>query len=267
MNMPLQSYTDQMGRTVRFPSPPHRIISLVPSQTELLGDLGLDREVVGVTKFCIHPVGWRNHKPWIGGTKNVKLDKIAELQPDLIIGNKEENDKMQIEALAETYPVWMSDVHDLPDALDMIRQVGRLTDTFPYADQVATAVQEQFEHLDEAINGAPLSRVAYFIWREPYLVVGNDTFINAMIRRAGFENVFGDLPRYPQINLEDLAALQPDRIFLSSEPFPFREKHLEPFRQACPRAKIQFVQGDLFSWYGSRLLLSARYFLEVRNEA
>jgi len=265
MNLPLQSYTDQMGRTVRFPFPPHRIISLVPSQTELLGDLGLHREVVGVTKFCAHPVGWCNQKPWIGGTKNVKLNKIAELQPDLIIGNKEENDKTQIEALAETYPVWMSDVHNLPDALDMIRQVGRLTDTFPYADQLAKAVQEQFDHLEEAIDRAPRPRVAYFIWREPYQVVGNDTFINAMIRRAGFENVFADLPRYPQIKLDDLAALQPDRILLSSEPFPFKEKHLEPFRQACPNAKIQFVQGDLFSWYGSRLLLSARYFLELRN--
>lgn len=266
MNLSLRTYTDQMGRSVQLRFPPRRIISLVPSQTELLADLGLHRAVVGITKFCVHPENWRKEKTWIGGTKQVKLDKIAELDPDLIIGNKEENVKSQIEALAEKYAVWMSDVKDLASALDMIRAVGRLTDTLPIAERVARDIQKQFEHLADALRDAPRPRVAYFIWRNPYYVVGHHTFIDAMIRRAGFLNVFGDRPRYPAVSMEDLAAAQPDRIFLSSEPFPFKGKHLEPFRQACPKAKIQFVRGDLFSWYGSRLLLSAKYFLEVRKE-
>src|SRR5579872_378234 len=111
----MASFTDQLGRTITLDQPPVRIISLVPSQTELLYDL--DADVVGITKFCVHPSAWFREKPRIGGTKNIHPDRIAALRPDLIIANKEENDRGQIEALAAQYPVWVSDIHNLTDAL------------------------------------------------------------------------------------------------------------------------------------------------------
>ncbi len=118
-------FTDQTGREVSIPSHPQRIISLVPSQTELLFDLGLEEQVAGITKFCVHPEKWFRSKTRIGGTKNIKSALIHQLQPDLIIANKEENVKEQVEELAAHYPVWVSDIHDLQSALDMIRRDRR----------------------------------------------------------------------------------------------------------------------------------------------
>ena len=120
---------DQMHRKIHLPRfPLRRIISLVPSQTELLYDLGLEEEVVGITKFCVHPPEWFQSKARVGGTKTIHFEKIKALQPDLIIGNKEENEREQIEALAECFPVWMSDIATLEDALDMMLRVGALVD-------------------------------------------------------------------------------------------------------------------------------------------
>lgn len=260
-----RTFTDQLGRTISVDFPPQRIISLVPSQTELLAHLGLDEETVGITRFCVHPEAWFRNKGRVGGTKQLNLDAIEALQPGLLIGNKEENDKQQIEGLAEKYPVWLSDVKTLEDALDMIRGIGLLTNRSQQAELLFGQIRESFDTLAEEMAGKRRRRVAYFIWRKPYYVAGGDTFINDMLQRAGFENVFGHKSRYPEISLEELAEARPEAILLSSEPYPFKDQHRKEFQRACPITTLKMVDGECFSWYGSRLLLSVGYFRKVRH--
>ncbi|WP_019947687.1 helical backbone metal receptor [Hymenobacter aerophilus] len=257
LTLPPLTVTDQMGRRVAVPFPPRRIVSLVPSQTELLFDLGLGEQVVGLTKFCVHPAGARQSATVIGGTKNFDFDKIEALQPDLIIGNKEENYQEGIEQLAARHPVWMSDITTLTESLDMIRRVGLLTGRKEAGDALAADIAASFAAL--APPAAELLPAAYFIWRKPYMVAAGGTFIDEMLARAGFRNVFGNLGRYPEISPEQLRAAAPRQILLSSEPYPFAEKHVAEFQQLCPDARIRIVDGELFSWYGSRLRLTAAY--------
>lgn len=251
--------TDQMHRQVTLPRfPPRRIISLVPSQTELLYDMGLSEEVVGITKFCVHPPEWFQSKARVGGTKTLHFEKIKALQPDLIIGNKEENERVQVETLAEHFPVWMSDIATLEDALDMMMRVGALVGRVERALALADQISASFQAYRE--QRLPPRRAAYFIWRKPYMVAAGGTFIHEMMRIAGFENVFADRERYPEITLDTLAAARPEYIFLSSEPFPFAEKHIAVFQETCPHACIRIVDGEMFSWYGSRLRHAPDYF-------
>lgn len=250
--------TDQMGRTVMVPERPQRIISLVPSQTELLYDLGLGERVVGITKFCVHPETWFKTKHRAGGTKKVDFDKVRALKPDLIIGNKEENERKDIQELEKEFPVWMSDVRDLPGALDMIQRVGELTGTKGKAETIKKDIEDAFakQHYID-----PTLTVAYFIWRDPFMVAGHGTFVNDMLKRCGLVNVFdeGDA-RYPEINAQELAEADPDIIFLSSEPYPFAAKHKAEFNMICPGTPVVLVDGEFFSWYGSRLLKAPAYF-------
>lgn len=252
------TFTDQMGREILVGYPPRRIISLVPSQTELLFDLGLDQQVVGITKFCIHPSERVSPVAKIGGTKKLNLQKIRELMPDLIIGNKEENDKDQIEELMKEFPVWMSDISILDDALEMISKIGALTGTDAKARLLNSRISEGFKSLEPVKN--KLS-VAYFIWKNPYMLAGRDTYIDDILQRVGFNNI-SKASRYPQITEEELKGLHPDVIFLSSEPYPFKGVHVKEFQRICPDAVTMVVDGEMFSWYGSRLLL-VRDYLEM----
>ena len=260
---PINFYIDQMGRTVQVPSQIERIISLVPSQTELLFDLGLADKIVGITKFCIHPADQCKEVVKVGGTKQYKRALIDQLKPDLIIGNKEENEAVQIEALTKDYPVWMSDIYNLQDALAMIEQIGHLTSTQTKAGDLLKAIKQDFTKIQ-----SPKQRlkVAYFIWREPYMLAANDTFIHEMLLAAGFDNAFAHLSRYPSIELSDLKNYPLDLIFLSSEPFPFKKKYFPPFQEVLPEVPIQVVDGEMFSWYGSRLLKAAKYFNTLQSQ-
>ncbi|MCC2547822.1 helical backbone metal receptor [Hymenobacter sp. BT175] len=259
---PPLTVTDQMNRRVAVPFPPRRIVSLVPSQTELLYDLGLGEQVVGVTKFCIHPAEARKSAAVVGGTKNFNFDTIDALRPDLIIGNKEENYQAGIEQLAGKYPVWMSDIATLAESVDMIRRVGLVTGRKDAADTLAAAISSSFSVLEA---GPALGTAAYFIWRKPYMVAATGTFIDDLLTRAGFTNAFAGLSRYPEVTAEQLALVQPRHILLSSEPYPFAEKHLAEFREICPQATVHIVDGELFSWYGSRLRHSAAYLAQLRH--
>ncbi|MBN9298124.1 MAG: ABC transporter substrate-binding protein [Filimonas sp.] len=252
--MPL--FTDQLGRTIRVESTPISIVSLVPSQTELLYDLGLDANVSGITKFCVHPEEWFRRKRRVGGTKNVHIDVVKELNPDLILANKEENVKAQIEALENIAPVWVSDVNNLDDALQMIRSVGNITGENDNATEIIQRIKAGFENL---IISHQFS-VAYLIWKGPYMTVGGDTFITDMLTRSGFRNVFADLRRYPEIDIEALQKAKPDFVFLSSEPYPFKEKHIEELQAQLPFSKVILVDGEMFSWYGSRMVKAVDYF-------
>lgn len=260
-------YTDQTGREVKLSFPPRRIVSLVPSQTELLFDLGLADEIIAVTKFCIHPV---NDKPRIGGTKRLHLDEIKALAPDLIIANKEENEQVQVESLMQAFPVWVTDVHDLESALEMIRQVSTITDRVAKGVQLCAGIREAFGELAHLRNRqvpelSPLTapycsrlKVAYFIWKDPWMVAGGDTFISAMLEQCGWENVYKNRKRYPEISLEELMNTDCQLVLLSSEPFPFKTTHF-PFFKHLP---VRLVDGEMFSWYGSRILRAAAYFRE-----
>lgn len=246
--------------------PPKRIISLVPSQTELLYELGLQDEVVGITKFCVHPPAWFRSKTRIGGTKNIRMDIVQSLQPDLILANKEENVREQVEELAETYPVWVSDIRVLPDALDMIRMVSELVGKYTKGLELASEIDFRFSLLNEDLKTEKAARAAYFIWRNPWMVAGGDTFIHDMMTRAGFQNIFlNNESRYPGVELESLVGSGCEAILLSSEPYPFKQKHTEEIRAFLPDATILLVDGELFSWYGSRLLQAPSYFKGLRN--
>ena len=238
---------------------PKRIISLVPSQTELLADLGLDNEVAGITKFCVHPERWFRTKQKVGGTKTLDLRRIEALNPDLIIANKEENEQDQIRDLQDRYPVWISDIRNLEDALIMIREVGSLVGREPEAQRLAQELTTAFSMLGA---GAPL-RTAYLIWYKPWMAAASDTFIDSMLRQCGWQNVFADRSRYPEISPEDLVSAEPELLLLSSEPFPFKEKHAAELRVLLPRCRILLVDGEMFSWYGSRLLPAVAYLKEL----
>ncbi|MFM9908437.1 MAG: ABC transporter substrate-binding protein [Chitinophagaceae bacterium] len=300
-------FTDQLGRVISISKKPQRIISLVPSQTELLFDLGLSNEVVGITKFCIHPAEWFRTKSRIGGTKNIHLEKIDELKPDLIIANKEENTKEQIEILAKQYSVWVSDVNTLEDAMVMICEIGCITSASDKAEKIMKGIEKGFTELKYEISKkqdtrtkdqvpinenkkntnkktptiineqltpcsrlpTPTSRLAapistcYLIWKDPYMIAGGDTFISNMLQYCGLTNAFGHLTRYPEITIPQLQTINPQLILLSSEPYPFKQKHIDDLQQQLPHSKIILVDGEFFSWYGSRLLKAPDYFNEL----
>lgn len=255
---------DQLGRTIELSALPQRIISLVPSQTELLHALGLGGRVVGITKFCVHPEEWLRTKKRIGGTKNYKFEAIRALQPDLILGNREENERSQIELLAAEFPVWMSDIYDLPDAFSMIESVGSMVGKREEAGRLRCRIEEGFASLarERELRAAAPIRAAYFIWRKPYMVAGHSTFITEMMQKCGLENVFaGDRSsRYPEVTETQVREAAPELLLLSSEPFPFGEKHLTEFRALAPEARPVLVDGEIFSWYGPRLLKAPDYF-------
>ncbi|CAN5289350.1 helical backbone metal receptor [soil metagenome] len=254
---------DQLQNKVVLNSyPPKRIVSLVPSQTELLHDLELEEEVIGITKFCVHPQSWHKSKTIIGGTKNINIEKIKALQPDLILANKEENIKEQIEALENIAPVWISDVTNFEEAISMIESVGLLTGKSNKTTALIENIKQSFRQL-QTTNYKP--QTVYLIWNDPYMTVGGDTFINDMLEKCGLQNMFKDHTRYPQIAAEKLVALRPSLVLLSSEPYPFKEKHIQEIKTLVPNAKILLVDGEMFSWYGSRMLYAAQYFKELIN--
>ena len=253
--MSRRTVIDQLGTEITIPDSPQRIISLVPSQTELLADLGLEGQVVGVTKFCIHPESWNKTKTIIGGTKNFRFDVIDSLNPDLIIGNKEENYQEGITRLQTKYPVWMSDIVTIQDALNMIRHVGDITNT----SHISSDIINQIIIESSGIKKIHSLRTLYLIWRNPWMGAAPGTFIHEMLTLSGFENCLAHDTRYPELSNEKIATLNPELIFLSSEPYPFQQKHIEEIQRICPRAKIILVDGEMFSWYGSRLLKFPAY--------
>lgn len=247
---------DQIGRKVNINIPPRRIVSLVPSQTELLYDIGCGDRIVGQTVFCIHPKSQFSSAYKVGGPKKLNRQRILALQPDLVIANKEENCKEDIEFLEQYCPVWVSDIITLEDAYEMISAIGNICDKTIETNQLNHTIREKFER----IKPSGRRTCIYMIWRNPYMLVGGGTFINDMLQRAGFENVCANMDRYPSLESESLRKLNPEFVLLSSEPYPFKEKHRAEFETIFPNAKIILVDGEMFTWYGSRLQYAAEYF-------
>jgi ABC-type Fe3+-hydroxamate transport system substrate-binding protein len=254
--MPL--FYDQLKRCIELTSVPKRIVSIVPSQTELLFDLGLDCEIIGITKFCVHPHDKVKSKLHIGGTKQLNIPLINSISPDLIIANKEENDKSQVEVLMASFPVWVSAINDFDSTLQMIAGVGELVGRLNESKLLINLIEQSFSTL-QCARGL---RVAYLIWCKPYMAAGQGTFINAMLKACGFENVIKS-KRYPAVSENEIINAGPDVVLLSSEPYPFKIKHIAEFQKMLPSAKILLVDGEMFSWYGSRLLHAPAYYNNV----
>lgn len=260
--------TDQLQKEIQLSVLPQRIVSLVPSQTELLAAIGLNEEVIGITKFCIHPNHWFRSKQRIGGTKNVNIEKIRALQPDLIIANKEENVLEQVLELEKIAPVWTSDIHSIEDALSMMQSIGALTGKTAEATLLVNTIEEKRVLLQKQISAkGNRLRVVYLIWKDPYMAAGGDSFIDTMLQACGWENCLKNRKRYPEISLLELQELQPDLVLLSSEPYPFQQKHITELEQVLPGTKFVLADGEMFSWYGSRMAEAFDYFRKMLQEA
>lgn len=262
----MKTLIDQLGTAHTFDSPPKRIVSLVPSQTELLYDLGLEDSIVGITKFCVHPYHFKSTKKIVGGTKKVHYDKIRSLEPDIIICNKEENTQEMVDELRKICTVWVTNIVTIEDSFQMITDIGQIfdkrTEARKWNDKLAFALSD-FKNF---INDIPIKKVAYFIWKNPYMVAGSGTFINELLKLNHFQNHFALKERYPEIELgtmEEVGDL--DLLLLSSEPFPFQAIDGYEIVKSTHKAQAILVDGEMFSWHGSRLLKAFDYFKYLHN--
>lgn len=252
-----------MGNTSTWDGTPNKIISTVPSQTELLQFLCGTKRIVGRTKFCIHPKKEVAKIEKIGGTKNLKIKKILSLTPDLIVANKEENTREQIEALAELIPTWVSKVPSVEEAIILIRDLGAITSTIPRAELLVNEISQMVTIVSKSAKMK--WRVLYLIWKDPFMSVGSDTFISDMLAMGGFQNVCYHCKRYPKLNIAEIKSLSPDIIFLSSEPYPFVEEHKREIQIQFKESRVFCVDGELLSWYGPRMLHGIPYLSKLQD--
>lgn len=257
----MPDYIDSLNRRVHLNKTPERIISLVPSMTELLFDLGLENQIAGITKFCIHPERLVQLVPKIGGTENIDLKKIDEINPDLIICSKEENKEKEINLLMDSYPVFVGDVRNFNDAINLIYETGIMTGKEIEAQKIINKINNAFATISEIKEPIP---VVYLIWKNPYMTINCETFINDMLSIAGFYNVFNNKSeRYPIISIEEITDKNPQLVFLSSEPYPFKEKDKMELMMSLQYSEIRHVNGEMFSWYGSHMINAPEYFKKL----
>jgi ABC-type Fe3+-hydroxamate transport system substrate-binding protein len=247
--------SDDLGRSVRHAARPRRIVSLCPSQTETLFALGMGGQLVGRTRYCIHPAAGVRRITEVGGTKQLRLDAIRALQPDLVIAEKEENRREDVIELQRAYPVYVTDVRDVAGALRMIHSLGRICGAADAGERLAAQVEARWQRLQPL---TPSRRAAYLVWRKPWMAAGGDTYINDVLARCGFRNAFATRSgRYPETTPEEIKQLAPDVVLLSSEPYPFKENHVREFANCLPQGKVLLVDGEASSWYGARMLPAA----------
>jgi ABC-type Fe3+-hydroxamate transport system substrate-binding protein len=238
----------------------HRIISLVPSLTEFLFDIGLEKQVVGITKFCVHPKEWFQSKDRIGGTKNINIEKIKSLLPSIVIASKEENVKDQVEALQQFTTVVLTDISTFDNACGTLLKLAEVLGKAEKGKEIVHQIQQSFRQPADTLQSS-----LYFIWRDPYYAAGADTFITSMMKLAGFENLIV-ADRYPEVSIEQIQKLNPEYVLLSSEPYPFKQKHIDELQHFLPNTKIVLVDGEYFSWYGSRMLGAKKYFEQLQKQ-
>ncbi len=249
-------YNDQLNNTITLTKTPTRIISVVPSQSEFLWHIGVKKQLVGITKFCIHPTEMFKSIERVGGTKKLNIEKIRALKPDLIIANKEENNQAEIELLQKEFNVWISDIYDFNDAFKMMKLLALILNKEAKVKVLITQIKKSLLSIKNIFNK---KTVAYFIWYKPYMLAANDTYIDFILNYLGLKNVAFKLTRYPSIDIKNLQKLKPQFCFLSSEPFPFKQKHVLELQQHLPNSKIIIVDGEVFSWYGLRMLHLTEY--------
>jgi ABC-type Fe3+-hydroxamate transport system substrate-binding protein len=256
---------DDLNRCTRLEKPAQRIVSLVPSITETLFAFGAGQRVAGITDYCIRPAEGTAGKLRVGGAKNIRVEEIISLRPDLVIANAEENQKHQIEELEKAgIPVFVTFPRTVAGCLKMMRDVAILTGTEPAAEPAVSSIEAE-RFLQRSRPRASACRVLCPIWKSPYMSINRDTFVDSMIRESGGENIFADdAERYPKFVLEDVARLQPDVIILPTEPYHFTESDIEDFEKiganvpAVRNGRIHIVEGELLSWYGPRVARALR---------
>lgn len=259
-------FIDQIGNSHNFETAPKRIVSLVPSQTELLFDLGLEPQIIGITKFCVHPSHLKSSKKIVGGTKKVNFEKIKLLQPDIVICNKEENTVAIVDELSKICPVWVTDIITIEDNLAMITAFGQLFNKMIKAQLWIDKIDLYYREFSKFVQERPKLKVAYFIWKNPYMAAGSNNFINTMLQLNNFENIYASIDRYPEIELKKIRLEgDPDLVFLSSEPYPFKEEDAVEIGRFTHHAKTVFVDGEMFSWYGTRILKAFEYFKKLHQ--
>jgi ABC-type Fe3+-hydroxamate transport system substrate-binding protein len=263
----MKTFSDQIGTIHAFETPPKRIVSLVPSQTELLFDLGLEEYIVGITKFCVHPYHLKFTKKVVGGTKKVSFEKIKLLQPDIIICNKEENTKEMVAELSAICPVWVTNIIKVEDNFTMIQDFGQLFNKRTEAQNWCDKINFALIDFSKFIKEKKKKKVAYFIWKSPFMVAGGENYINEMLLLNNFENIYNTKGRYPEIELKKIRLEgDPDLVFLSSEPYPFNEEDAFEIGRFTHHAKTIFVDGEMFSWHGSRILKAISYFKMLHSK-
>ena len=253
---------DARGTRHTLESPATRIVSIVPSATETLYELGLGDRIVGVTQFCVHPQPWVKTISKVGGTKNVDIQRVLNLKPDLVVGNCEENTKEIFEALEPHVPIWAPLPKTIPEAIEDMGHMGLLTGTTEIAERFQDEAKRAWA---KAKANAQSFTYAYFIWRNPWMSISNDTFIARMLEAVGGINVFGDHEdRFPEIDMTGQIHDAPDVVFLSSEPFPFKEQHAAELCQMTGIAldTVRFINGEYASWHGYRMIEGLQYLAE-----
>lgn len=241
-----------------------RVVSLCPSLTETVADLGASSALVGCTKFCVHPAELVEWLPKVGGTKDPRIERILELRPDLVLLNEEENRREDAEALAaagvECHVSFPKRVEHVPP---LIEDLGRRLGVPERGSELAAELRTE---IDVPISGGTAPRVVYLIWRKPWMSVNGNTFISNLLAAGGMRNALDACEeRYPNLQAEDLLALAPDRVLLSSEPFPFADKHRDELVEATgwDAERFEFVDGERLSWHGTRCLAGLRYAREL----
>lgn len=261
-----KQFTDQIGNTITLSQTPKRIVSIVPSQTELLFDLGLEEQILGITKFCVHPYHFKQIKQVVGGTKKLHVERIRLLQPDIIIANKEENTQEIVEQLREIAPVWTANIVTIQDSLEMIAEMGRIFSVRTRAQQLIDKIEFALQDFQKFMEGRDELKAAYFIWKGPHMAAGSETFINELLKLNKFKNIYEGRGRYPEVIIQKLRIQgDPDVVFLSSEPYPFKEEDAFEIGRFTHHAKTVFADGEMFSWHGSRLLKALPYFKQLHE--
>jgi ABC-type Fe3+-hydroxamate transport system substrate-binding protein len=274
---------DAIGRTHAPARADARIVSLVPSITELLFDLGVGDRLVGRTGFCIHPQGRIRTVPKVGGTKSVDIERIRELSPTHLIVNIDENEKPAVDILAGFVPNVVV-THPLGplDNPALYRMLGRIFGGEDRAAELCEAFRKAYNDAVTACKDLPRERVLYLIWKSPWMTVSRDTYISRTLAAVGWDTAEADgKERYPKIALTPELLAKVDRIMLSSEPYTFRERHLDEIRQLLaspgnlfvPTAieefdspiKVSLIDGEMTSWYGSRAIAGMKYLSRLRT--
>jgi len=233
-----------------------RIVSLCPSLTELVFDLGRGEDLVGITRFCVHPADGVGAIEKVGGTKNPDVERIAALRPDVVLLNREENRIEDAEALAARGLHCHSSMPRTPgETAAMVRSIAVELERGETGETIALDIEERTRRVVEAARGQREVTYAYLIWREPWMSVNRDTFADALLTQAGGRNVFGGREeRYPELTLEELVSADPMLVLLGTEPYPFRQEHIEELVGATGFSAERFsiADGEYLSWHGSR---------------
>ena len=261
----MKSLTDSTGTPVHLGSQPARIVSLIPSITEILFALGLDQEIAAVTRYCTHPLEKVKAKVRIGGEKDPDLEGIRRIGPDLVIANMEENRREDVAQLrAWGIPVYVTYPRMVEEGIRLVQDLGALTGREAEAGRIVREIEPLYHEVLVKTAGRPPVRVFCPIWRKPYMTINRDTYVHDMLRVNGGENVFGDrVERYPEVELKDVAARKPDVILLPDEPYRFRRLHLGDFASfeempAVRSGRLHLIDGKLISWYGPRIAEALR---------